>query len=60
MLELHRRLAAAEEKRDNLKNEMNNRLEPQEEREKLLLQVKPANILTYSSNFIEIFVNNCE
>lgn len=40
MLELHRRLAAAEEKRDNLKNEMNNRLEPQEEREKLLLQVK--------------------
>ncbi|XP_026320248.1 intraflagellar transport protein 74 homolog [Hyposmocoma kahamanoa] len=43
LLELHRRLAAAEEKRDNLKNEMNNRLEPQEEREKLLLQVREDN-----------------
>ncbi|XP_073958337.1 intraflagellar transport protein 74 homolog isoform X3 [Choristoneura fumiferana] len=43
LLELHRRLATAEEKRDNLKNEMNNRLEPQEEREKLLLQVREDN-----------------
>ncbi|XP_049882411.1 intraflagellar transport protein 74 homolog isoform X2 [Pectinophora gossypiella] len=43
LLELHRRLAAAEEKRDNMKNEMNNRLEPQEEREKLLLQVREDN-----------------
>ncbi|XP_050554886.1 intraflagellar transport protein 74 homolog isoform X2 [Spodoptera frugiperda] len=43
LLELHRRLAAAEEKRDNMKNEMNNRLDPQEEREKLLLQVREDN-----------------
>ncbi|XP_045459676.1 intraflagellar transport protein 74 homolog [Melitaea cinxia] len=43
LLELHRRLAAAEEKRDNLKNEINNRLDPQEEREKLLLQVREDN-----------------
>ncbi|XP_063823995.1 intraflagellar transport protein 74 homolog [Ostrinia nubilalis] len=43
LLELHRRLAAAEDKRDTLKNEMNNRLEPQEEREKLLLQVREDN-----------------
>ena len=40
LLELHRRLASAEEKRDNLKNEINNRLDPQEEREKLLQQVR--------------------
>lgn len=39
LLELHKRLASTEEKRDNMKNEMNNRLDPQEEREKLLLQV---------------------
>ncbi|XP_022821387.1 intraflagellar transport protein 74 homolog [Spodoptera litura] len=43
LLELHRRLSAAEEKRDNMKNEMNNRLDPQEEREKLLLQVREDN-----------------
>ncbi|XP_038208103.1 intraflagellar transport protein 74 homolog [Zerene cesonia] len=43
LLELHKRLAAAEEKRDNLKNEMNIRLDPQEEREKLLLQVREDN-----------------
>ncbi|XP_037298487.1 intraflagellar transport protein 74 homolog [Manduca sexta] len=43
LLELHRRLVAAEEKRDNMKNEMNNRLDPQEEREKLLLQVREDN-----------------
>ncbi|CAB3241070.1 unnamed protein product [Arctia plantaginis] len=43
LLELHRRLAASEEKRDNIKNEMNNRLDPQEEREKLLLQVREDN-----------------
>ncbi|XP_053619883.1 intraflagellar transport protein 74 homolog [Plodia interpunctella] len=43
LLELHRRLATAEEKRDNLKNELNNKLDPQEEREKLLLQVREDN-----------------
>ncbi|XP_045768948.1 intraflagellar transport protein 74 homolog [Maniola jurtina] len=43
LLELHRKLLAAEEKRDNLKDEMNNRLDPQEEREKLLLQVREDN-----------------
>ncbi|XP_063548316.1 intraflagellar transport protein 74 homolog [Cydia strobilella] len=43
LLELYRRLATAEEKRDNLKNEMNNRLDPQEEREKLLQQVREDN-----------------
>ncbi|KAJ8735798.1 hypothetical protein PYW07_007418 [Mythimna separata] len=43
LLELHRRLVAVEEKRDNMKNEMNNRLDPQEEREKLLLQVREDN-----------------
>ncbi|KAL0850877.1 hypothetical protein ABMA28_006786 [Loxostege sticticalis] len=43
LLELNRRLVTAEEKRDNLKNEMNNRLDPQEEREKLLLQVREDN-----------------
>ncbi|CAH2102192.1 unnamed protein product [Euphydryas editha] len=43
LLELHRRLVAAEEKRDSLKNEINNRLDPQEEREKLLLQVREDN-----------------
>ncbi|XP_050362720.1 intraflagellar transport protein 74 homolog [Nymphalis io] len=43
LLELHRRLVAAEEKRDNLKDEINNRLDPQEEREKLLLQVREDN-----------------
>ncbi|KPI95083.1 Intraflagellar transport protein 74-like [Papilio xuthus] len=43
LLELHRRLAAAEEKRDTLKNEINNRLDPQEEREKLLQQVREDN-----------------
>lgn len=43
LLELHRRLAAAEEKRDNMKNEINNKLDPQEEREKLLLQVREDN-----------------
>ncbi|XP_068626940.1 intraflagellar transport protein 74 homolog [Battus philenor] len=43
LLELHRRLAAAEEKRDSLKNEINNRLDPQEEREKLLQQVREDN-----------------
>ncbi|XP_047545079.1 intraflagellar transport protein 74 homolog [Vanessa atalanta] len=43
LLELHRRLGAAEEKRDNIKNEINNRLDPQEEREKLLLQVREDN-----------------
>ncbi|XP_026486598.2 intraflagellar transport protein 74 homolog [Vanessa tameamea] len=43
LLELHRRLVAAEEKRDNIKNEINNRLDPQEEREKLLLQVREDN-----------------
>lgn len=39
LLELHRRLAEAELKRDNLKNELNNRMDPQEERENLLRQV---------------------
>nr|XP_026486598.1 intraflagellar transport protein 74 homolog [Vanessa tameamea] len=43
LLELHRRLVVAEEKRDNIKNEINNRLDPQEEREKLLLQVREDN-----------------
>ncbi|CAF4796814.1 unnamed protein product [Pieris macdunnoughi] len=43
LLELHKRLAAANEKRDNLKHEINNRLDPQEEREKLLLQVREDN-----------------
>ncbi|XP_046978887.1 intraflagellar transport protein 74 homolog [Vanessa cardui] len=43
LLELHRRLVAAEEKRDNIKNEIKNRLDPQEEREKLLLQVREDN-----------------
>ncbi|CAH2050773.1 unnamed protein product, partial [Iphiclides podalirius] len=43
LLELHKRLAEAEEKRDNLKDEMNNRLDPQEEREKLLQQVREDN-----------------
>ncbi|KAI5645010.1 hypothetical protein NE865_02984 [Phthorimaea operculella] len=43
LLEMHRRLASVEEKRDNMKNEMNNRLDPQEEREKLLLQVREDN-----------------
>ncbi|CAG4977596.1 unnamed protein product [Parnassius apollo] len=43
LLELHKRLAAAEEKRDSLKNEINNRLDPQEEREKLLQQVREDN-----------------
>ncbi|XP_034834735.1 intraflagellar transport protein 74 homolog [Maniola hyperantus] len=43
LLELHRKLVAAEEKRDNLKDEINNRLDPQEEREKLLLQVREDN-----------------
>ncbi|XP_023935720.2 intraflagellar transport protein 74 homolog [Bicyclus anynana] len=43
LLELHKKLAAAEEKRDNLKDEINNRLDPQEEREKLLLQVREDN-----------------
>ncbi|XP_072940277.1 intraflagellar transport protein 74 homolog [Epargyreus clarus] len=43
LLELHRRLAEVEEKRDNLKNEISNRLDPQEEREKLLLQVREDN-----------------
>ncbi|XP_061385809.1 intraflagellar transport protein 74 homolog [Danaus plexippus] len=43
LLELHRRLAAAEEKRDNLKDEMSNRLDPQTEREKLLAQVREDN-----------------
>ncbi|CAH4031372.1 unnamed protein product [Pieris brassicae] len=43
LLELHKRLAAAKEKRDNLKHEINNRLDPQEEREKLLLQVREDN-----------------
>ncbi|KAM3967630.1 intraflagellar transport protein 74 homolog [Aphomia sociella] len=43
LLELHRRLVSTEEKRDNLKNELNNRLDPQEEREKLLLQVREDN-----------------
>ncbi|CAH0727545.1 unnamed protein product, partial [Brenthis ino] len=43
LLELHRRLVSAEEKRDNLKDEINNRLDPQEEREKLLLQVREDN-----------------
>lgn len=45
LLELHRRLASVEEKRDKIKNEMNNRLDPQEEREKLLLQVSHKNKL---------------
>ncbi|KOB73338.1 Uncharacterized protein OBRU01_10766 [Operophtera brumata] len=43
---LHREkdeLATVEEKRDNIKNEMNNRLDPGEEREKLLLQVREDN-----------------
>lgn len=39
LLELHKRLMEAEEKRDALKNEINNRLDPAEERENLLLQV---------------------
>ncbi|XP_039759620.1 intraflagellar transport protein 74 homolog [Pararge aegeria] len=43
LLELHRKLVAAEEKRDNLKDEITNRLDPQEEREKLLLQVREDN-----------------
>ncbi|KAJ2948052.1 hypothetical protein O0L34_g9849 [Tuta absoluta] len=43
LLEMHRRLASVEEKRNNMKNEMNNRLDPQEEREKLLLQVREDN-----------------
>ncbi|XP_026738896.1 intraflagellar transport protein 74 homolog [Trichoplusia ni] len=43
LLELNRRLVAAEEKRDNIKNELNNRLDPQEEREKLLSQVREDN-----------------
>ncbi|RVE51132.1 hypothetical protein evm_004275 [Chilo suppressalis] len=43
LLELHRRLAAAEEKRDNIKHELDNRLDPQEEREKLLHQVREDN-----------------
>ncbi|XP_014356504.2 intraflagellar transport protein 74 homolog [Papilio machaon] len=43
LLELYRRLSAAEEKRDSLKNEINNRLDPQEEREKLLQQVREDN-----------------
>ncbi|CAH0766203.1 unnamed protein product [Diatraea saccharalis] len=43
LLELNRRLAAAEEKRDNIKHELDNRLDPQEEREKLLLQVREDN-----------------
>ncbi|KAJ0182326.1 hypothetical protein K1T71_001695 [Dendrolimus kikuchii] len=43
LLELHKRLASLEEKRDKIKHEMNNRLDPQEEREKLLLQVREDN-----------------
>ncbi|XP_062524780.1 intraflagellar transport protein 74 homolog [Bombyx mori] len=43
LLELHRRLVAVEEKRDNMRNEINNRLDPQEEREKLLSQVREDN-----------------
>ncbi|XP_050681924.1 intraflagellar transport protein 74 homolog isoform X1 [Leptidea sinapis] len=43
LLELRKRLAAAEEKRDNMKHEINNRLDPPEEREKLLLQVREDN-----------------
>ncbi|XP_048489345.1 intraflagellar transport protein 74 homolog [Plutella xylostella] len=43
LLELHRRLAEAELKRDNLKNELNNRMDPQEERENLLRQVREDN-----------------
>ncbi|XP_022130307.2 intraflagellar transport protein 74 homolog isoform X1 [Pieris rapae] len=43
LLELHKRLEAAKEKRDNLKHDINNRLDPQEEREKLLLQVREDN-----------------
>ncbi|CAK1540254.1 unnamed protein product [Leptosia nina] len=43
LLELCKRLAAAEEKRDTLKYEINNRIDPQEEREKLLLQVREDN-----------------
>ncbi|KAL4716826.1 hypothetical protein ACJJTC_012637 [Scirpophaga incertulas] len=43
LLELNRRLIATEEKRDSLKNDLTNRLDPQEEREKLLLQVREDN-----------------
>lgn len=48
LLEFYKRLADREEKRDNLKHELNNRLDPQEEREKLLLQV------IYSNSFYEV------
>ncbi|KPJ16488.1 Intraflagellar transport protein 74-like [Papilio machaon] len=56
LLELYRRLAAAEEKRDSLKNEINNRLDPQEEREKLLQQVREDNaaIASLDSNAANI------
>ncbi|XP_041975723.1 intraflagellar transport protein 74 homolog [Aricia agestis] len=43
LLELHGKLAAAEEKRDTIRNEINDRLDPQEEREKLLGQVREDN-----------------
>lgn len=49
LLEFHKRLAAAKEKRDNLKHEIDNRLDPQEEREKLLLQVN--HFILLSTNF---------
>ncbi|XP_060807667.1 intraflagellar transport protein 74 homolog [Amyelois transitella] len=56
LLELHRRLATTEEKRDNLRNELNNKLNPQEEREKLLVQVREDNaaIASLDSNAASI------
>ncbi|GBP68084.1 Intraflagellar transport protein 74 homolog [Eumeta japonica] len=43
LLELHRRLASTEEKRNSLKNEIDNKLQPEEEKEKLLQQVREDN-----------------
>lgn len=56
LLELNKRLVEAEEKRDTLKNEINNRLDPAEERENLLMQV--CSIQTTNSTFKIILRSN--